>query len=233
MRTTKDLIDELKTASRGGRPASLIVAFAKETKFVHSNDEGALETLNAMVKAGGQPMGFALVRQKKGELTVTLRPLAEHRGDEFVRNHLTELSGSIQLAGVGLSLKSLKCPPSGDMKNKDLKATPNERWQVGLCITPFKIWGFPARKRLAFGEALWDSVESLKAALAKSQFAVKTEFDGGFPKLLIDAWGFSLRLKRGSRGITDQASASETLSPDDFQVLTQLCNALKKDVLGT
>jgi hypothetical protein len=46
-----------------------------------------------------------------------------------------------------------------------------------------------------------------------------TEFDGGFPKLLVDHWGFSLQLKSGARRIETAEGAAMIFSKADLECL--------------
>ena len=43
---------------------------------------------------------------------------------------------------------------------------------------------------------------------------IKTDYDDGFPKLLIDHWGFSFQLKKHARQITDLLSLGGMIPPE-------------------
>jgi hypothetical protein len=99
----------------------------------------------------------------------------------------------------------------------------NERWTIGLCITPFKLWGFPAKSAITFDQAASNAIKKMQKRLAASGFAVATEYDGGFPKLLIDHWGFSLQVKPGARSLTGTAGTAGILDASDLDSIKEIC----------
>ena len=102
------------------------------------------------------------------------------------------------------------------------------RWKRALCITPFKIWACPAREPLTFAEAIWRGVEQIQLRMAQSDFAHAEEFDGGFPKLLIDHFGFSLQLKRGGWSVASAEKAAYVFRPEDLQIIRLICAAIPR-----
>src|SRR4051794_36460019 len=102
MRTTKDLIDDLKAEALAleleqepARATSLVVGFEKETKFIFHNDPKALDLLNALVKAGGEPIAFMTVLHEGKTVSLKTKILEELQGEEWVNGYLDHLSKSI------------------------------------------------------------------------------------------------------------------------------------------
>jgi hypothetical protein len=101
MRTTNELIAELRNESTGCAFVLLVVGFERESKMVSSNlnDTDALEELNALVRQGGHPLGFLRATKTtkeevgKSKLSFATRVLEDHHGEAATIAHrvLTKL----------------------------------------------------------------------------------------------------------------------------------------------
>jgi hypothetical protein len=100
----------------------------------------------------------------------------------------------------------------------------DKRWKIGLLITPTLLRGFPFRRSMVIGEAIAEAIQIIQQQM--SPFAVPTEFDGGYPKLLVDRFGFSFQLRKGARAITDPAKLTPLLSDRGVQLITRICDVL-------
>lgn len=80
MRSTKELIDELKQEGTGHWVAFLPIAFDKTTIFVNKSmsDEDALTMLNDAVQQGGIPIGIIVGDKGDGVLDLKARIFPEH-----------------------------------------------------------------------------------------------------------------------------------------------------------
>jgi hypothetical protein len=112
MRTTKDLIAELRTEASQGEYAYLAVGFPNETKMLSARkgDGDALRELNALVEQGGHPLGFIKFGPVAGKhLSVSCRPLVEYADDPFPGQLLREicegLAEKLQNQGLGISVR--------------------------------------------------------------------------------------------------------------------------------
>jgi len=92
---------------------------------------------------------------------------------------------------------------------------PHERWYVGLLITPVFVHGFPARSPLTIPSEIAGLIEKFQQAM-KPHY-IPTELDGGYPKLLLDHWGFSYQPCKWARSIEDFESVKGLFSEDDVR----------------
>ena len=99
-RTTADLIEELHSEAAGADHAALLVGFEKHTEFIfsHMPKREAVETLNTHIRNGGEPVGIGRVRAEEGEATVSMRPLEEYEGEEWVEKYLLTMRGEMMRA---------------------------------------------------------------------------------------------------------------------------------------
>jgi hypothetical protein len=105
MRTTKDLIDELRMEGTHAEVVQLAVGFPQETKFVSSlmNDVDALNELNSLVAKGGHPLGFIRAIRQGERLHFEQRVLPDHTGQAAEIAHQT-LVRIIQKTGENLEI---------------------------------------------------------------------------------------------------------------------------------
>jgi hypothetical protein len=89
MRTTKDLIAELRAQAFNADYVVLVVAFPNETKMVAStlSDAEALEELTVLVEQGGYPLGFIRSIRQGTRRSIESRALPEY-GDDPVPGQL-------------------------------------------------------------------------------------------------------------------------------------------------
>ena len=109
MRTTADLIKELVDESRKFVSLNLVVGFETECKMINAKETDALQRLNKLVKAGGEPIGFIGVlneaTQAKSVLAkVVVRTVKEydsHPGIKAALERVAEAFGhQMRLAGA-------------------------------------------------------------------------------------------------------------------------------------
>lgn len=67
-RTTKDLVNELREEAKGAKIAALVVGFEKETKYVWNQSPDPLHDLNALIEAGGEPVGISRIICAGGQI---------------------------------------------------------------------------------------------------------------------------------------------------------------------
>ena len=94
MRTTKELIEELRAKATGAFAAGIVVGFEKRTEFVWANSANLLGDLNTLVTIGGLPIAVFRVDKSKGEMNCTIEPLKEHAHESWVRGYLDSLGTS-------------------------------------------------------------------------------------------------------------------------------------------
>jgi hypothetical protein len=75
-RTPDTLLKQLKGAAKS-EFLNLAVGFKTECKFIDSREANARETLKAMMKAGGEPIGFIDAEAKR----LTIHALQEYAND--------------------------------------------------------------------------------------------------------------------------------------------------------
>ncbi len=101
----------------------------------------------------------------------------------------------------------------------------NRRWLIGLAISPFAVEGFPARLCFTFDENLSRALEQVQQALARTPYAA-IEFDDGWPKLLVDHYGFCAMVKRCAPHLETEASVKDIFTKSDLRALRLICKAL-------
>jgi hypothetical protein len=80
MRSTADLIVELKTEASRRWYCALVVAFEDRTIFITAAQEKALDLLNEAVNQGGIPIGLIAADKTGNELTMQSYIFPEHGG---------------------------------------------------------------------------------------------------------------------------------------------------------
>jgi hypothetical protein len=94
MRGAADLIGEFRRWSRWVDKAALVVGFEAETKFVRDSDTDPLSRLDALVNAGGKPVGMIGFKSDFWEADSWRsyhKPLEECAGEEWVKPYLEML----------------------------------------------------------------------------------------------------------------------------------------------
>lgn len=83
MRTTRDVIVELRAEAAKAEFVLLAVGFPTETKMVSStqSDVGSLEELNGLVAQDGHPLGFIRCTRQGTRRVIASRPLAQYADD--------------------------------------------------------------------------------------------------------------------------------------------------------
>ena len=110
MRSTQDLINDLKSESKGASVAILAVGFPKETKFIRSNSDEtfALKELNSLIEQGGIPLGFMIYRQDGAELEIETKVLPDHddRAKKVAHQVLVKIAQNVRdgIGGVDMTL---------------------------------------------------------------------------------------------------------------------------------
>jgi hypothetical protein len=78
-RTTPELIVELQGQAATLTVAAIAVVHLDVTQFVFASDEDPLGTLNALIDAGGHPIGLVGARIGGGTLEYCAQPFVEYR----------------------------------------------------------------------------------------------------------------------------------------------------------
>lgn len=78
-RSTPDLIVELQVRARALTLAAIAVAYHDLTQFVFASDDDPLGKLNALIGAGGHPIGLVGVRIGGGTVEYHAHPFVEYR----------------------------------------------------------------------------------------------------------------------------------------------------------
>jgi hypothetical protein len=78
-RTTPDLIVELQVQATTLTLAAIAVAQPDVTRFVFASDDDPLGTLNALIDAGGHPIGLVGARVGGGRVEYYTHPFAEYQ----------------------------------------------------------------------------------------------------------------------------------------------------------
>ncbi len=91
MRSTRELIRELRREAERLTHVAVAVAFDQETKFVLAAAADPLSELNGLVQAGGVPLGILGVLEGGGEARFYARPLHEHAQAAWVADYLRRL----------------------------------------------------------------------------------------------------------------------------------------------
>jgi hypothetical protein len=107
MRSTADLIEELKNESDRFTRVALVVGFEASTEFVWKGDPEALEKLNSLVGTGGNPVGMIAYVFDPESVTYYTRRLEEYANEEWVENYLERLIGTIE-EGMSAEIKRRK-----------------------------------------------------------------------------------------------------------------------------
>jgi hypothetical protein len=83
MRSTKDLIAELRAEAANADVVVLAVGFPNETKMIPATftDAEALKELNGLLAQGGYPLGFVRITRQGDQRSVERRCLPEYQGD--------------------------------------------------------------------------------------------------------------------------------------------------------
>jgi hypothetical protein len=91
MRTTDDLIAELDEEAGNFTSAALVVGFENTTTYVFSTDEHRLDTLNDLVRNGGEPIGLFGIDLSHGMLNIHHRTLDEYADASWAERYLEAL----------------------------------------------------------------------------------------------------------------------------------------------
>src|SRR5512134_3104667 len=78
-RATPDIIVELQVQSQGLTLAAIAVARHDLTQFVFASDDDPLGTLNALIGAGGHPIGLVGARIGGGSVEYSAHPFVEYQ----------------------------------------------------------------------------------------------------------------------------------------------------------
>jgi hypothetical protein len=106
MRTTKDLIQELRDKAEGAFVAGIVVGFEKKTEFVWANAPDPLGDLNALVERGGEPIAMCRMDKIEGAMNYSLRPLEEYINEGWVNGYLDALgTGVVKLLATQTGAK--------------------------------------------------------------------------------------------------------------------------------
>jgi hypothetical protein len=101
-RTTVDLIEELDREAPRFNELLLAVGFENTTIFVCASDANRLQTLNAAVAVGGEPVGFVGFTIAGSRVCFYRRPLEEFAEEDWVK---AWLQGLIELAAESFNIK--------------------------------------------------------------------------------------------------------------------------------
>ena len=98
MRSTQDLIGELRQASQGAALTLLVVAFENTCKTISAEltDYDALMELNNLVLDGGSPVGIVRCRLEGKRVFLEARPLQENLDDPEVARILDEVTDRVR-----------------------------------------------------------------------------------------------------------------------------------------
>jgi hypothetical protein len=89
MRTTKDLIDELRESAKGSLITAILVGYEKETKYVYHNSPNVLNDLNTLIEAGGEPIAICrTIKKGNTKLHCDVWPLKEYANEEWVYSYI-------------------------------------------------------------------------------------------------------------------------------------------------
>lgn len=111
MRTTKNLIEELRSKAEGAFVAGIVVGFEQKTEFVWVNAPDPLGDLNALVEHGGEPIALCRMDKAEGALNYSLQPLEEYANQGWVNGYLDALG-----TGVVKLLAAQTGASNGDIK---------------------------------------------------------------------------------------------------------------------
>ena len=78
-RASPDLIVELQVQAQGLTLAAIAVAHRDVTQFVFASDDDPLATLNALIGAGGHPIGLVGARIGGGSVEYSAHPFVEYQ----------------------------------------------------------------------------------------------------------------------------------------------------------
>jgi len=95
MRTTKDLIAELRAEAATAAMVMLAVGFPSESKMVRSDqsDADALKELNGLCQRGGTPLGYIRLEHRQGNSqAVKSKVLAEWEDEEVPGQVLRDIT---------------------------------------------------------------------------------------------------------------------------------------------
>jgi hypothetical protein len=116
-RTTEDLVNELREEAKGVKIAALIIGFEKETKYIFSNSLNPLDDLNALIEAGGEPVGIMCVITQKNKLNLRIRPLKEYADEEWIHTYLDKLGFNFIKAAKEMLGAELSAYSSGEVSD--------------------------------------------------------------------------------------------------------------------
>jgi hypothetical protein len=111
MRTTKDLIEELRSRAEGAFVAGIVVGFENKTEFVWANAPDALGDLNALVEHGGEPVALCRMDKAEGVVNYSLQPLEEYANQSWLNGYLDALGTTfvkLLAAQTGASIGDIK-----------------------------------------------------------------------------------------------------------------------------
>jgi hypothetical protein len=92
-RSTPDLIVELQVRARGLTLAAIAVVHHDVTHFVFASDDDPLGTLNALIDAGGHPIGLVGARLGGGSIAYSAAPFVEYQDHPAAVAYLQTLRG--------------------------------------------------------------------------------------------------------------------------------------------
>jgi hypothetical protein len=90
-RSTPELIVELRVHSAACTLAAIAVAYRDTTRFIFAGDDDPLGTLNAMIGAGGRPIGIVGARVGGGSVEYCMHPFVEYQDNPRAVAHLQAL----------------------------------------------------------------------------------------------------------------------------------------------
>jgi hypothetical protein len=90
-RTTPELIVELQTQAAALTVAAIAVVHHNVTQFVFASDDDPLGTLNALIDAGGHPIGLAGARIGSRTVEYSAHPFVEYQDNPAAVAYLQTL----------------------------------------------------------------------------------------------------------------------------------------------
>jgi hypothetical protein len=91
MRTTAELVSEMRMVAKNAWLAAIAVGFENDTKFVFNTSPYALEELNNLVKQGGSPIGILRFEKTGTSIQGMYRPFVEYEDQTWAREYLAGL----------------------------------------------------------------------------------------------------------------------------------------------
>jgi len=91
-RTTADLIHELRSETSKFNVLQLVVGFETSSEFVNADDPEALDKLDRLVSAGGEPIGMIGLKMRPGRFYLYSRVLSEYRDEQWADDFLRAIA---------------------------------------------------------------------------------------------------------------------------------------------